>query len=51
MDNVIANHREAAIVEMLREIESEMTRLQSLIDESQAHLEAFQHDKLFSNAT
>lgn len=45
MDNVKTNAREATIVEMLREIEAEMMRLQSLIDESQAHLAVFQQDR------
>ena len=46
MDNVMVNQREATIVELLREIEAEMARLQSLIDESQAYLDACQQDRL-----
>lgn len=41
MKDAMVNQRETTIVELLREIEAEMTRLQSLLDDSQAHLEDF----------
>lgn len=46
MDNVRTNVREDTIVELLREIEAEMVRLQSLIDESQEYLDACEQDRL-----
>ena len=45
MDNVIVNQREATIMQMLHEIEAEMKRLQQLIDESQAYLDACQQQR------
>ncbi|HKI74960.1 MAG TPA: hypothetical protein VJ998_09965 [Pseudomonadales bacterium] len=45
MDNVMTNYRDATIVQMLREIEAEMNRLQTLIDEAQAHLDAYRQDQ------
>lgn len=49
MDNVKTNQREDTIVELLREIEAEMVRLQSLIDESQAYLDACIQDRMVRN--
>ena len=49
MDYVMVNHREQTLVEKLREIEAEMVRLQSMIDESQAHLEAYRQELLYLN--
>lgn len=50
MDNVKTIQRENTIVELLREIEAEMVRLQSLIEESEAYLDACEQDRLFRNA-
>ena len=47
----MVTQREATIVELLREIEAEMARLQSKIDESQAYLDACQQDRTLRRAS